>query len=470
MRTSEKNEKSVRHRSAFIFFSLITVLALAAPLLKAEAEETLPPVPKGPLLLTSVKPEQLNPGYWINRLEDPGRILKTPAELAEINEDVHFALSHCVDIFKMDGRKPGLAVRDQLELEYGAVKGRVLYDVQDERIPKSFFEEKIVPLVAIKTVPDRIPVKWGAAVRPTSVRALPTEVKMLEAKGDIEFDQLQFTLIKLWTPVGILHTSSDGKWYYIQAAYTRGWVKARDIALFDSRDQLRTYAKSPEFLVVTGESVPLYADPGLTGKIQQPSMGTILPLKSRSKTYYAVWIPERGGDGKALLTEAYLDLASDVSKGFPPYTQGNIIRQAFKLLGARYGWGGTYNGRDCSGFTQDVFLSMGVEMPRNAKDQVYVGTQLDHFEYKGDRARRLAVLKAATPGVTLFRMPKHQMLYLGEVNGRFYVIHSTWAERISMSSDEKNRINQVVVSDLDLNGRSYLGSLEERIISASEVR
>ncbi len=66
-------------------------------------------------------------------------------------------------------------------------------------------------------------------------------------------------------------------------------------------------------------------------------------------------------------------------------------------------------------------------------------------------------------------MPKHQMLYLGEENGQFYVIHCTWAERISMTSDDKRRINQVVVSDLELNGKSYIGSLFERIISISEI-
>jgi hypothetical protein len=63
------------------------------------------------------------------------------------------------------------------------------------------------------------------------------------------------------------------------------------------------------------------------------------------------------------------------------------------------------------------------------------------------------------------------MIYLGTVNDQFYVIHSTWAERIGddPEKDEKNRINQVVVSDLELNGRSYIGSLFDRILSVNEV-
>ena len=79
------------------------------------------------------------------------------------------------------------------------------------------------------------------------------------------------------------------------------------------------------------------------------------------------------------------------------------------------------------------------------------------------------MLRSAVPGITILRMPKHLMLYLGQINSQHYVIHSTWAERYSMTSDAKNRINQVVVSDLTLNGKSYLGSLFDRIISMNEI-
>jgi len=160
-----------------------------------------------------------------------------------------------------------------------------------------------------------------------------------------------------------------------------------------------------------------------------------------------------------------------VTEGFPAFTQRNIIKQAFKLLGARYGWGGQYDGRDCSGFTHDVYLSMGVDMPRDSKYQGLIGTQLGHFEYGEESENKLITLEHAIPGTTILRMPKHLMLYLGKVNGRHYIIHSTWAERIGTDpvADEKNRINQVVLSDLSLNGDSYLGSLFERIISMNDL-
>ena len=198
-------------------------------------------------------------------------------------------------------------------------------------------------------------------------------------------------------------------------------------------------------------------------------MGTLLPLVQKTAAAYVVEMPIRASNGKAILKHYYIQRTSDVSEGFLPFTQRNIIRQAFKLLGARYGWGGMYYGRDCSGFVHDVFLSLGVDLPRDSDQQALVGTQLGHYNPHEDEEAKIAALRAATPGITFLKMAMHQMLYLGEIDGRFYIIHSTWAERVSMTSDEKNRINQVVVSDLSLNGRSYLGSLFDRIISINEL-
>lgn len=438
---------------------LLSALLLSSSVLAQE--ETLPPLPKGPLILTSVKPEQLQPGYWISKLQDPDRVLKTPKELAEFNHDTRAMVRDQVDIFKLPLKRKGTAVRDVMQREYETLKGRKLFGVDDVYVKPEFFETEVKPLEQLDKIPDEIPMKWGAAAGAASVRALPTDVKMLEEKGDIEFDQLQFTRLKLWTPVGIFHESSDGKWLYIQAPYARGWVKAGDIAVFPSRKELKKAAVQKDFLVVTGESAPLFSDDTFTEKLQNPSMGTVMPLIEKNETAYVVAMP---GGGKG-----YLPASVDVHKGFLPFTQANIIREAFKLLGARYGWGGTYYGRDCSGFTQDVFLTVGVDMPRGSKEQSFVGTQLGFYEYKGDSDVKKKLLDEAVPGITLLHMPHHMMIYLGADNGQYYVIHSTWAERYSMTSDAKNRINQVVVSDLTLNGRSYLGPLFDRIISANEV-
>lgn len=456
-------------------FLLFFVLCFSP--LQAEVAEQLPPLPQGPLILTSVQPQQLDANYWIGRLPEPDRLIKTPEELQSFNDYIRAMVKDQRDVLTMESSRSGQPVREQMELEFNATRNRLLYDIYDNRIPSSLFDREIKPVMNINAVPERINMTFGVAVRQASVRALPSDRKMLEKLRDFEFDQLQYTRLKLWTPVAIYHESSDGQWYYIQAPYIRGWVKARDIALVKNRNELKRYLKSGQFLVVTGESIPIYFDSSLQRRIEQPSMGTILPLAGppageagQLPQAYEVWIPVYDSKGYFVAKKAYVDIKSDVSVGFLPYTQRNVINQAFKLLGARYGWGGTYYGRDCSGFTQDVFLTVGLEMPRSSKNQGFVGTQLSHFKPFTHDDAKIKFLKEATPGITLLRMPHHQMIYLGEENGNFYVIHSTWAERISYTSDEKNRINQVVVSDLNLNGHSRIGSLFHRIISMNELQ
>ncbi len=449
------------------YFLIVCLLISGTPPLSAQPAGPLPELPPGPLILTSVVPEQLNPEYWIARHPYPDRVLKTPEQIREMNKEIHAMISQRVDIFRMETRRSGAGIRKQMELEFNALRGRTLYFTDNSRVPKSHFDVKIKPIMQTGKVPERITMQWGIAARSTSVRALPYDTVLMEKLNDPEFDMQQFSKIKPWTPVGIFHTSSDGQWVYLQAPYIRGWVKKKDIVFFD-RETIRQKL-SASFLVVTGESIPLFKDAGLSQFDQQASMGTILPLAGSTENSHTIWMPRRGADGKGFFARGFVSRKSDVSKGFLSFTPRNVIRQAFKLLGARYGWGGTYEGRDCSGFIQDVFLPFGIAMPRGSKEQAFVGTQISHFEPHQDPGGKAAAIRAGIPGVTLMRMPSHQMIFLGELNNKFYAIHCTWAERISMTSDERNRINQVVVSDLSLNGNSYLGSLFDRIISVSEV-
>lgn len=465
-------------KNLFLLFIFLSVLSTAW------SDEEMPFLPKGPLLLTSATPAMQEPEYWIKRIPNAEKPIKTMDQLNHFNNEIHGMINECVDIFQLDRVRPGKQISSVLQFEFDTLRNRKLFGVDDKYIKKEFFDEEVKPLLQIDKVPEKIRMKWGVATRATSIRALPVDVKMLEEKGDVEFDQLQFTLIKLWTPVGIFHKSSDGKWFYVQAPYVRGWVKAKDIAVFPERDDIKKYLRLGRFLVVTGESVRVFRDAALQEMIYRPTMGTILPVvlsaekaeqkevsSEKSPGPYTVWFPIRKNDGSVGLVKSYISRKSDVTKGYPAYSQANVIRQAFKLLGARYGWGGQYNGRDCSGFVHDVFLSLGIDFPRDSKQQALIGTQLGFYKPFQDEQEKTRVLRSARPGITLLKMPHHQMIYIGMVNDQFYVIHSTWAERTGQDQlrDEKRRINQVVVSDLELNGRSYLGSLFDRIVSMNEV-
>ncbi|HLD49878.1 MAG TPA: hypothetical protein VJC08_01620, partial [bacterium] len=116
-----------RFRSLALFV-LFAALGVASPVF-AEEFSDLPPLPKGPLRLTSVVPAQLSADYWIRRMPDADRVLKIPAELKAFNDDIHAMIKDCVDIFKADAVRAGKPVREQMELEYRAVGGRILFGV-----------------------------------------------------------------------------------------------------------------------------------------------------------------------------------------------------------------------------------------------------------------------------------------------------------------------------------------------------
>ena len=83
----------------------------------------------------------------------------------------------------------------------------------------------------------------------------------------------------------------------------------------------------------------------------------------------AVWLPVRDATARCLRHRRCCRGTPTRAPAPLPLTRANLIRQAFKFLGERYGWGHDYNARDCSGFVSEVYRSMGVLMPRNTSDQ-----------------------------------------------------------------------------------------------------
>jgi cell wall-associated NlpC family hydrolase len=106
-----------------------------------------------------------------------------------------------------------------------------------------------------------------------------------------------------------------------------------------------------------------------------------------------------------------------------PLTRANIIRQAFKVLGERYGWGHDYNGRDCSGFVSEIYASMGLILPRNTSAQAVSPVfHRIHFETGDTRTARMAAVNALDVGDLIY-IPGHVMMFIGRIGDTPYVIH-----------------------------------------------
>lgn len=71
-------------------------------------------------------------------------------------------------------------------------------------------------------------------------------------------------------------------------------------------------------------------------------------------------------------------LATIDTNGDPLAMHGDLLESAQYYLGTPYLWGGkTVYGADCSGFVQNVFKLHGVDVPRDANQQIAQGKELD---------------------------------------------------------------------------------------------
>ena len=83
-----------------------------------------------------------------------------------------------------------------------------------------------------------------------------------------------------------------------------------------------------------------------------------------------------------------------------PLTRANLLRQSFKFLGERYGWGHSYNARDCSGFVSEVYRSFGVQIAAQYARPGREPRAESHRVHRADddHETRLAVLRELQVG------------------------------------------------------------------------
>lgn len=462
-------------RSSLFVFSLFLFPVLIPTLVFAEKLNYI-----APTILPHTERAMKTAGYWISRHPSPDKVIMNTPEIERFNDRIEKEFKTTKDILAISQSYSGRNLKSELEGTLNKFMQKELY-LKDGRKPQvpcrkpescspRLFWANVKNNLNLDAIPSEISVQYGFIVHFSDQRFFPVSEGLNAEAGDIDFDELQNSDLDVGTPVVVLHKSADGQWFYVLTDLSDGWVKVENVALCGI-EELKAFLSQKNFTVVIAPKADLYLDSELTQYYDYVRMGTRLPISiERVLDTVQINFPTRTEQGMLSMRVGYFK-TEDAHNGYLPYTVRNVIEQAFKLLNSPYGWGGMEGEQDCSRFLHEVFSTVGINLPRNSKEQGGIGQALGQFDAHTANEEKLTVLKEkAVGGVTILPLKGHIMLYLGMVEDRPYVIHALWAYREKVAGNDRVRvINRVAVTDLYLGEGSKKGSLLERIIAVKRI-
>ena len=367
---------------------------------------------------TAKKPSEENnltledPEFWIKKIHSKDLLLMGETEIAQFNKR---NFSEEDSLMDLETQEPTINKGDLTTLinTLSKIPKEQRYDSNGNIMDKDFCN-KLISNLNIDSINETMTLQYGVTINRTMIRTFPTFESYYKTKEDVQFDRFMETAIYPWEPLIIYLESKDGEWYFGRIYNYFGWVPKKDIAL-GKKGEIFDYVNEKDFLVVIEKQV-------LIDNILY-DMGVKIPLVGEKENSYIVSIPTKDENGNLKVQEKELDKSEAFNRGYLPYTKENTILQAFKFYGEEYGWGGMNNKRDCSAFIMDIHRTFGIKLPRNTSGQgsKSMGKIYDFGNMK-TLDERLEFLKDL-PAATILYMPGHTMLYLGEHEGKHYMIH-----------------------------------------------
>ncbi len=386
--------------------------------------------------------------FWLKELENPDQTIMSAKKIKKFNNFTAYK-QHKITFFKDFSQKYGKNwIKKSIQKSFNSIQRSTKYLTDDTPIERSFFPDirKNMNLKALHK--KSISTRFALTVNYTNQKIVPTDIALLKKKYQIHFDRNQNSALDIATPLAILHTSKDGVWHYGMSPLSSGWVKDSDIA-FASKKKIKNYLQSKNFVVTTSPKNALL----IRGEYHDYlRMGVRLPSVMGIDDMMMVRIPTRDEDGRLTITNATIK-TSDIHKGYLPYTPRNILQQAFKFINAPYGWGGMYGEQDCSRFLQEVYATVGIELPRNSSSQAKIGKKQLKLNRLNSEQKIDKLEAKAEVGATILHLSGHITLYLGEYKGVPYIIHTAWG-----SSPRHFALGRTAVTPLTFN--NYLDKID----------
>ena len=260
--------------------------------------------------------------------------------------------------------------------------------------------------------------------RRTNVKALPTTASYYrdpKKTGEgFPFDYNQNSALHINVPLLISHYSRDKRWAFVQASYSFGWVKTADLALVDN-NFIKKF-KNNNYAMVIKDNLRLYDD---KKDISLVKLGALFPIARDGKHYL---VASRDAKGYAKLEKVIATKTNILAKKPLPFTPKNVSMVAREFYGEPYGWGGSYECRDCSATTRDFLGPFGIFLRRNSGKQAKDGKQTN-IRGLSKSTKKKKIIKHAEPFRSLLHVAGHIVLYLGQYKNEPVIMHTYWGIR-----------------------------------------
>ena len=427
----------------------------------------------------NIRAEHLSPDYWIKADAGGQTPIMSSSAIDKFNQDAFAADKNLINLDKFPTQLSRAELRLAIEAISRPPTGKRVF-ANGQPVTKADYQAYQL-LLNLPTIADSNRVQYGLVVQRTNMRTFPTLDRIFKHQPS-DLDRFQETALFPADVVLVLHQSLDRQWVFAQSYNYAAWVQKKHIAI-GSRAEVFDYKNAENFLVISGDKVRTNYNPRIPALSElQLDMGIRLPLAAEPRQHnihgqnpyasHTVRMPLRTDAGALVIETALIARSRDVSLGYLRYSSRTIIHQAFKFLGERYGWGHIYNGRDCSGFTAEVYKSMGILLPRNSSQQARTAGGITiRFQPDSSLKDKLAALKTLSVGDLIF-IPGHVMMFIGNSAGKPYVIHDVTNINYYAASGEyySNILNGVSVTPLLPLHRSPTKSYVDSIYSIKKLK
>ncbi len=464
-----------------LLFPAVICFFLAASAFAQRAQQK---IELAPPIIEPATAEMMNPQFWISRISNPDRVIMTPAQIDELNKknrtrsydlkDVNGApftflptivykdstlgiQFHLMDPLSLKSF-PADSLRIRLIRHRNSFNLANLYDRRQVKFDEGQIRE-IDDRINLKAVPTgAITPKYGILVVHTLNRALPTNETITWGPGGW-LDSSQSTSLDMAMPVAVLHSSPNGDWLYVKSEYSFGWIPAANVA-YGSPKAIGDYVGAKDFIVSIAHTVPVYANQSCTTFLTDLYLGARLKLVKKTAAGYQVLAPVRKYDGTVEFAPAWVKPDARVSVGYQTYTQRNILNTIFGLLYRPYGWADEHCERDCCGTQRSVLRTFGIFTGRWTTMELHSSDHVYAFPKGTPKEVKYKYLDSCEPAITLVGDPGHVCMYIGKVDGNYYVIHQT-GYLYTDKEGIRRLVGRVNVNDMELEGGSNINQFTE---------